>query len=40
VRANTGFPLLTADRVDVTAAPTRNEIAILRALDPDRRLLR
>ncbi len=39
VRANTGFELLTADPVGITAPPTPDELQMLRALDPDRRFL-
>src|SRR5262249_60158779 len=39
VRANTGFELLTADPVAITAPPTPDELQMLRALDPDRRFL-
>jgi len=39
VRANTGFELLTADPVAITAPPTSDELQMLRALDPDRRFL-
>ena len=39
VRANTGFELLTADPVGITAPPTADELDMLRALDPDRRFL-
>ncbi len=39
IRANTGFPLETAARVEVTAPPTPDELEELRALDPERRFL-
>lgn len=39
VRENTGFELLEADTIEVTAPPTEEELAILRALDPERRFL-
>ena len=39
VRANTGFELLTAEPVGITAPPTEDELAMLRALDPERRFL-
>jgi glutaconate CoA-transferase subunit B len=39
VQANTGFELLVAADVAVTTAPTADELAMLRALDPERRFL-
>jgi glutaconate CoA-transferase, subunit B len=39
VRDNTGFALLEAPEVAVTKPPTADELAMLRALDPDRRFL-
>jgi len=39
VRENTGFSLLTAERVGVTEPPKADELAMLRALDPERRFL-
>ena len=39
VRANTGFELLLAPEIAVTAPPTADELAMLRALDPERRFL-
>src|SRR6059036_3631889 len=39
VRGNTGFPLLEAPRVEVTEPPSDDELAMLRALDPERRFL-
>jgi glutaconate CoA-transferase subunit B len=39
VRANTGFDLLEAPELCVTEPPTPDELAMLRALDPDRRFL-
>ncbi len=39
VRENTGFELLTADRVGVTEPPTADELDMLRGLDPERRFL-
>jgi glutaconate CoA-transferase subunit B len=39
VRENTGFELLTADRVGVTEPPTADELDVLRGLDPERRFL-
>jgi glutaconate CoA-transferase subunit B len=39
VRANTGFPLEAAAHVTVTEPPTDDELAMLRAFDPDRRFL-
>jgi glutaconate CoA-transferase subunit B len=39
VRQNTGFPLLEAPRVEVTEPPSDDELAMLRALDPERRFL-
>jgi glutaconate CoA-transferase, subunit B len=39
VRDNTGFALLEAPEVTVTKPPTADELAMLRALDPDRRFL-
>ena len=40
VREHTGFPLLEIDDVAVTEPPTADELAMLRALDPERRFLR
>ena len=39
IRDNTGFPLGEAERVTVTEPPSDDELAMLRALDPDRRFL-
>jgi glutaconate CoA-transferase subunit B len=39
VRAETGFELLTAPDVGVTEPPDDDELAMLRALDPERRFL-
>jgi glutaconate CoA-transferase subunit B len=39
VREQTGFALLTAERVATTEPPTPEELDILRALDPDRRFI-
>ncbi|MBI3636556.1 MAG: hypothetical protein HY216_10175 [Candidatus Rokubacteria bacterium] len=39
VREHTGFPLDAAPDVTVTEPPTRDELDVLRALDPDRRFL-
>jgi glutaconate CoA-transferase subunit B len=39
VRANTGFELAVAPEVTVTAPPSDDELAMLRALDPERRFL-
>jgi len=39
VRQQTGFPLLEAPDVAVTEPPTADELAMLRALDPERRFL-
>jgi glutaconate CoA-transferase, subunit B len=39
VRAETGFELLTAPDVGVTEPPADDELAMLRALDPERRFL-
>jgi glutaconate CoA-transferase subunit B len=39
VRANTGFELAVAPEVTVTEAPSDEELAMLRALDPERRFL-
>src|SRR5689334_19156812 len=39
VRENTGFPLLEASDVRVTEPPSADELALLRALDPERRFL-
>lgn len=35
LRDNTGFPLHAAAHIGVTAAPTRAQLAIIRALDPE-----
>jgi glutaconate CoA-transferase subunit B len=40
VHEHTGFALLEADTVSVTEPPTADELAMLRALDPERRFLR
>ncbi len=40
VRAETPFDLLVADRVTTTTAPSEEELAILRTLDPGRQFLR
>jgi glutaconate CoA-transferase subunit B len=39
VRAETGFELLTAPDIAVTEPPSDDELAMLRALDPERRFL-
>ena len=39
VREHTGFPLLEAATVTVTEPPAADELAMLRALDPERRFL-
>jgi len=39
IRANTGFPLGLAPQVVVTEPPSDDELAMLRALDPERRFL-
>jgi glutaconate CoA-transferase subunit B len=39
LRASTGFELLAAPVVTVTDPPSDDELAVLRALDPDRRFL-
>jgi len=39
VREQTGFPLLEAPEISVTQAPSADELAMLRALDPERRFL-
>ena len=39
VRENTGFELLLAPEIITTAPPTDDELAMLRALDPERRFL-
>src|SRR6266404_5423570 len=39
VREQTGFPLLEAPEINVTQAPSADELAMLRALDPERRFL-
>ena len=39
VRSNTGFELPLAPEVAVTTPPTADELAMLRALDPERRFL-
>ena len=39
IRENTGFELLEAPEISPTAPPTLDELAMLRALDPDRRFL-
>ena len=39
IRDNTGFPLGEAERLAVTEPPSDDELAMLRALDPERRFL-
>src|SRR6185295_18773483 len=39
IRDNTGFPLGEVERVAVTEPPSDDELAMLRALDPERRFL-
>jgi glutaconate CoA-transferase subunit B len=39
IRASTGFSLLEASTIAVTEPPAADELAMLRALDPDRRFL-
>src|SRR2546426_11701906 len=39
IREHTGFELLEAPRLAVTVPPSEDELAMLRALDPERRLL-
>ena len=39
VKANTGFELLEAPRIETTEPPSEDELAMLRALDPERRFL-
>ncbi len=39
IKANTGFELLEAPRIETTAPPSEDELAMLRALDPERRFL-
>lgn len=39
VQARTGFALNFADRVETTGPPTREEIEVLRHLDPERRFI-
>ncbi|MGH7389196.1 MAG: CoA-transferase subunit beta [Candidatus Rokuibacteriota bacterium] len=39
IRANTGFELLTAPRIEATEPPAADELEALRALDPDGRFL-
>jgi len=39
VRQNTGFALLEAPRIETTEPPSDDELAMLRALDPERRFL-
>ena len=39
VHEQTGFPLLEAPEISVTQAPSPDELAMLRALDPERRFL-
>ncbi len=39
VKANTGFELLEAPRIKTTEPPSEDELAMLRALDPERRFL-
>ncbi len=39
IKANTGFELLEAPRIETTEPPTEDELEMLRALDPERRFL-
>ena len=39
IKANTGFELLEAPRIETTEPPSEDELAMLRALDPERRFL-
>ena len=39
IRANTGFELGQAERVETTEPPSDDELLMLRALDPERRFL-
>ena len=39
IRQNTGFPLLEAPQIETTEPPSDEELAMLRALDPERRFL-
>ena len=39
VQSNTGFALNFADRLETTEPPTREEIEVLRHLDPERRFI-
>jgi glutaconate CoA-transferase subunit B len=39
IRQNTGFELIEAPQISATEPPTADELAMLRALDPDRRFL-
>ncbi|MGH7276407.1 MAG: CoA-transferase subunit beta [Candidatus Rokuibacteriota bacterium] len=39
IKANTGFELLEASRVETTEPPSDDELEMLRALDPERRFL-
>ena len=39
IRANTGFPLGQAPEIAITEPPSDDELAMLRALDPERRFL-
>jgi glutaconate CoA-transferase subunit B len=39
IRANTGFALGVAPEVAITEPPSDDELALLRALDPERRFL-
>ena len=39
IKANTGFELLDAPRIDTTEPPSEDELEMLRALDPERRFL-
>lgn len=39
VKANTGFELLEAPRIETTEPPSEDELEMLRALDPERRFL-
>ncbi len=39
IKTNTGFELLEAPRIDTTEPPAQDELAMLRALDPERRFL-
>ncbi len=39
IKANTGFELLEAPRIETTEPPAQDELDMLRALDPERRFL-